>query len=233
MKKRRIMPILFSIIILALLFSSCSTVSLPTATLTPYIIVITNTPTMDMGPIYTEAAATIYAALTGTASAIPTNTPIPPTATITETPTPTITQTPSKTNTYVVYYPPTPVRTNTPKPPTAEPTNSDWNCEVTWQLIENGQDFSPYEPFDARWTIKNTGDNTWQADDVDYRYMSGTEIQTNGKLFDLPSTVAPGDSITITVDMKAPGSSGHYETFWALARHSDVFCWLPVRIDVK
>lgn len=230
MKKKKFLPIMLTIVILSLAFSSCSTTSLPVATLTPYIIVITFTPTMDMGPVMTEAASTIYAALTGTASAIPTDTP---TVTPTATETPTNTYTPSKTFTNTVYYPPTPVRTNTPKPPTATATNSGWSCEVTWQLVENNQEFSPHEAFDGRWKIKNTGSQTWQAIDVDYRYMSGTEMQDGNKVFDLPNDVAPGESITITVDMTAPGTTGHFETFWALARHSDGFCSLPVRINVK
>ena len=63
--------------------------------------------------------------------------------------------------------------------------------------------------------------------------MSGTEMQTGNKVYDLPEEVDPGESVTVIVDMKAPGSTGHYETFWALARHSDGFCYLPVRIEVR
>ncbi len=221
---------IFSAMILILLLSSCTTPSLSSATQTPYIIVITNTSTVDMAPFMTEAAETVFAQLTGTAEALPTETPMPPTETPTSTQTFTATSTftPVWTNTPVKSF--TPVKSNTP---VATATKEGWNCEITFQLVENNHEYNANEDFDARWTIKNTGTQTWGFEDVDYRYMSGTEMQKFDKIFDLPSTVTPGNSITIIVDMKAPSSSGYYETFWALARHSDGFCSLPTRIKVK
>jgi hypothetical protein len=232
MKNRKaILNYLFSAMIIILLLSSCTTAGLPAVTPTPYYIVITNTPTVDMAPFMTQAAETVFAVLTQTALAIPSNTPTASeTPTSTQTYTPIWTSTPIPTNTPVKSS--TPVKSNTPKP-TATSENRDYQCSVTWQLVEDNHEFSPNEDFDGRWTIKNTGSQTWQAIDVDYRYMSGTKFQTHGDVFDLPSDVLPDDSITITVDMRAPGSSGYYEAFWALARHADGFCTLPVRIKVR
>jgi hypothetical protein len=228
----RLSILVISIFMLASQLSACSTTALPVFTQTPYIIVITNTPTADLGPYMTQAAETVFVALTQTASAMVTNTPEPPTITPTPLFTSTYTSTPSPIATNTIYYSPTPVKSNTPKP-TATAENRDYSCEVTWQLIEDNHEFSPNEDFDGRWTIKNTGNKTWQAIDVDYRYMSGKGFHTAGNVFDLPSDVAPDGSITITVDMKTPGESGYYETFWALARHAEGFCTLPVRIKVR
>jgi hypothetical protein len=228
--KRMINKILFSTLLLAVVLSSCTTPGLSGATPTPYIIVITNTPTVDMAPFMTQAAETVFAQLTETALAMPTETPVPPTDT------PTITQTFTSTATLIPAASSTPVKTSTPvksNTPKATATKAGWNCEITFQLVENGKEFNTNEDFDARWTIKNTGTETWSASDVDYIYVSGTEMQKFNKLYDLPASVSPGNSITIIVDMKAPGSSGYYETFWALARHSDGFCSLPTRIKVK
>ena len=218
---------------LALLLSSCSTAGLPVATSTPYIIVITNTATVDLAPYMTQAAETVFVQLTETAFTLPTETPLPPSETPTPENTATITPTftPSVTNTSI--WTATPVNTSTPKTPSATATNSGWSCSITFQLIADNTQFGTNEDFDARWTIKNTGSNTWDKEDVDYRYMSGTEMQKFDKIYDLPQTVASGESVTVIVDMKAPGSTGYYETFWALARHSDSFCSLPTRIKVK
>ncbi|MBI9051959.1 MAG: hypothetical protein JEZ00_21265 [Anaerolineaceae bacterium] len=220
---------LLTFLLLALLLGACSYTAEPVATSTPYVIVITFTPTVDMGAIETQVVGTFSAQLTETAVAMPTETPIPPTETVTNTETPTVTKTPYPTNTYI-YWTATPNKTKTSTP---EPQDDKWNCKITFQLVENKQEFNPNEDFDARWTIKNNGSETWNFFDVDYRYMSGTEMQTGGKVYDLPDTITPDESITITVDMKAPGSSGYYETFWALARHADGFCSLPTRIKVK
>ena len=224
--------ILFSIIVSGLVLSSCSYNTGPTQpemTDTPWIIVVTYTPTEDLGPIETAVVETFSAQLTETALANPTETPLPPTATPTITNTPTVTKTPVPSST-PTYWTATPRYTKTATP---KPTDSKWNCSITFQLVENNHVFSPNEPFDGKWTIKNTGTEIWLKTDVDYRYMSGTEMQTRKKVYDLPQEVDPGESVTIIVDMKAPGSKGYYETFWALARHSDGFCYLPVRINVK
>jgi hypothetical protein len=201
------------------------------ATATPWIVVITYTPTEDLGVIETAVVETFSAQLTETRLAMPTETPVPPTETPTNTFTPTATNTYTATATRtVVSRTPTSAYTKTATP---KPTDSKWSCDITFQLIENNKTMNPHEDFDGRWTIKNTGKEIWLTTDVDYRYMSGTEMQKYNKVYDLPNEVDPGESITITVDMQAPGSSGYYETFWALARHADGFCSLPTRIRVK
>lgn len=87
--------------------------------------------------------------------------------------------------------------------------------------------------FDAVWEVKNTGDDAWEKSAVDYKYDSGTEMQKYGKVFDLPETVDPGESITIVVDMVAPGTVGTYSTTWVLADGGTTLCKLPLTIVVK
>jgi hypothetical protein len=179
----------------------------------------------------TEAAETVFVQFTETAIAQPSETPIPPTQTAIPSETPTVTLTPIPTRTVV--WIPTYYYSSTPKTPSATATNSSWSCSITFQLVASNTEFGAYEDFDARWTVKNTGSETWESSDVDYRYMSGTEMQKYDTLYDLPETVAPGDTVSITVDMKAPSTSGYYETNWGLVRHTDSFCNLPTRIRVK
>lgn len=52
-------------------------------------------------------------------------------------------------------------------------------------------------------------------------------------LYDLPSNVAKGESITLRVDMTAPSTAGTYTSTWALADGNTVYCYLPVTITVK
>jgi acyl-ACP thioesterase len=52
-------------------------------------------------------------------------------------------------------------------------------------------------------------------------------------VIDLSKDVAPGDSIDIALDMKAPSSPGTYSESWALVRGGTTLCGLPVVITVK
>ena len=208
---------------------------MPLETPTPYIIVITLSPTADMSIFKTQVAETIYAGITETIKAAPTETPLPPTATPEPSSTPTNTATLTKTA-YSYYgvpqnqpwYPPAPPQ-NTPAYSTSD---SEWRCSITYQLVSYNEVFDPYEDFDAKWTIKNTGTAYWDSGAVDYYYKSGTSMHKYADGFDLPETVAPGESVTLTVDMQAPGSEGTYDTYWTLSGDSGSFCTLPVHIKV-
>jgi hypothetical protein len=87
--------------------------------------------------------------------------------------------------------------------------------------------------FDASWEIKNTGTEAWDKAAVDYKHLSGTEMQKYGKAFDLPSTVDPDGTITLVVDMVAPNTAGTYTATWAIVTGDTVLCTLPVTIKVK
>ena len=89
------------------------------------------------------------------------------------------------------------------------------------------------EDFDGVWTIKNTSASNWELSEVDYKYISGTQMQNNGSTFDLGVTVKPGESVTIIVDMTAPATAGKYATNWALMKGSTTLCALPLSVTVK
>ena len=235
MKEKTILLISMLLLLLGLAGCSSSTGAVNLVTQTPYVIVITLSPTADMGGFETQVAATIYAGLTETASAMPTETPLPPTDTPEPSSTPTKTATPTKTtvsNNWVPqnpqWYPPAP-----PQGPTASSSSSAWRCSITYQLVGYNEVFGTYEDFDAKWTIKNTGTAYWDSGAVDYFYSSGTEMHKYADRYDLPATVSPGYSITLTVDMQAPGSEGSYSTYWTLSGDSGTFCTLPVHIRVE
>jgi hypothetical protein len=228
MKNRLSKITIFTIVMmLALLLSSCASNNAQS----DYVIVLTTSATEDISPYFTEAAETVYAQITETALAQPTETPVPPTNT--PLPTNTASVTPSAT----IYYAWVPPANNTATPlsvtPSVTSTPSSYSCLITSQQVADGTKFALNEDFDAKWTVKNTGSETWDASEIDYRYVSGTSMHKFAAVFDFPSSVAPNESITITVDMAAPSTAAHYETFWAISRSSVNFCTLPLRINVE
>lgn len=231
LNRRFFMPLIFTIWV-AFLLSACG----KPQNQSEYVTILTNSPEEQKAAIYTEVAKTFYAQVTETALAIPSETP---TATATFTATATITQTPTSTSTpkpaAVYVWVPTLGPSSTPLTvtPSVVPTAADYGCVITSQSIADGTAFSPNEEFDASWTIKNTGKLNWDASEIDYRYVSGTSMHKYNAVYDLPASVNSGNSITITVDMKAPSSAANYETFWGISKASTTLCTLPLRIKVS
>lgn len=208
-----------------------------------YVTILSVEPTDSVDDMYTAAAETIYVNMTQTEQAKPTETPVPPTETPIPTQTYTATTAPTATTAWV--YAPVVYPTSTPGTKTATATvtgtimtatsdgsASSYACSITAQGISDNTEFSPNEEFDATWTIKNTGSSNWDASSIDYRYVSGTATYKHNAVYDFPSTVAVGDSITIVVDMIAPSSAAAYESFWGVFNGGVNFCSLPLRIKV-
>jgi hypothetical protein len=231
--KTRNVTLIVSMLFFSILLNACSDDKSANGTETAYIQVLNQTATNDLSIIRTEAASTVFAQFTETALAAPTQT-----LTLTNTPSPTLTNTASPTKTvYYVWVVPTTFASSTPVSvtpgtPTVTSTKSAYSCSVSSQSISDGTDFTANQEFDASWTVKNTGTEAWNASEMDYRYISGTTTYKHNALYDMPASVAAGDSITITVDMIAPSSNASYETYWAVTHSSVTICSLPLRIDV-
>lgn len=210
------------VLLVAVLLTGCGGV---TATLEP---TIDTQPTLQM--VQTEAAQTVIADLTQKA---PSSTPVVITDTPAPTDTPVPTNTPENTATFTEI-PPSPTSTRIPATSTPAPTATlaNLNCTIEEQGVGFGDDFPPNADFDGRWKIKNTGTDTWTTSAVDVKYLSGTKFQTKVDIFDLPSDVAPGGSITIFVDMRAPDTIGRYTTSWGLVQGSTTICVMSITLDV-
>ena len=115
---------------------------------------------------------------------------------------------------------------------TATPIAPTFQCSVTTSPSAYTE-FPLGANFDASWEIKNTGTEAWDKAAVDYKHLSGTELQKYDKAFDLPSTVEPDGTITLVVDMVAPNTAGTYTATWAIVTGDTVLCTLPVTIKVK
>lgn len=187
--------------------------------------------------VQTQAAATVVAGITAnapeaTATSEPTAT-TEPTATSEPQPTETIAQ-PT-----VTQAPPTPtwapLFTNTPPgtvTATFTTTPSSYSCTITESSPEVGYDLAPGTDFDASWTAKNTGTNTWLGSEVDIKYVSGTKMHEGSDLRDLPGDVAKDSTFKFILDMIAPNEVGRYTSTWAMVQGSTTLCTFTVTIDV-
>ena len=114
-------------------------------------------------------------------------------------------------------------------------TLSDQNfvtsCEVTFtgskKLLNVG------DHFDAVWTVKNTSGEDWKKDEVDYKYVGGTQMYEKNASYDLSETIKNGESGTIIVDMIAPDQAGTYSTQWDIVSGSNTLCNMMVTVTVK
>ena len=157
----------------------------------------------------------------------PTEVPAEVTARPSSTPLPTSTSfvLPTKTIT------PTPTATAT-ETPTITPTSSAYGCNVVSSSPSYNASFPPGGDFDGRWTLQNTGTESW-GDIVDLIYISGAKFQAYADAVDLPKSVAPGESVDVVVDMLAPRDPGTYKTIWRLRRSDTTFCEVTLQIVVK
>lgn len=86
--------------------------------------------------------------------------------------------------------------------------------------------------FTTIWEVKNNGSNNLEESNVDLKFINGISMHRDGSLFDLASTVQPGQTIRVSVNMRSPSQTGIYTANWALVNGSTILCNLPVTIIV-
>lgn len=176
-------------ILAALLLASCS--AAPT---------VTPAPTTDLSALRTEVAATVLAqvpqicALTPSATALPTFT-----ATTAPSATPTIEPSPTS---------------GTPGTATATAATNDLAKYVS-QTIPDGSVFLPGQAFTMVWRIQNVGTSTWTAG-YRLRFFAGDAFGAPKEIA-LGKDVPPGDTVDITIEMKAPAKVGKYRSDWVMS----------------
>ena len=195
----------------------------------------TAAPTQDVSQtldaVRTQAVLTAEAEFASRATA---TAPIIATATLAATATevPAATQAPSFTPADTQAPPPAATNTRAPvSNATAIP--ADYQCSVSLDSPAYLEEFAPRGEMDGKWTVKNTGKLSWGSVDVDVNYISGTNMAQYDDTYNLSKSVAPGESITIVVDMLAPAEPGIYKSAWGLVRGTSTFCTLNLTIQVK
>jgi len=141
--------------------------------------------------------------------------------------------------------PPTIPATSTPGFPTATlaiattrvpPTNPPptQSCDIAQFVddvsIPDGTVLAPNETFTKTWRLKNTGTCTWTTSYAivfsSGDSMGGPATQT------LTGNVTPGQSVDISVNLKAPGTPGSYRGYWKL-RNGAGALFATVYVDIK
>ena len=99
--------------------------------------------------------------------------------------------------------------------PTPTPTIDPDECNVphwTGETITDGTYFDPGESFTKTWTIRNDGVCEWTTD---YKFVFIEGDRMGGAASqNLNSSIDPGESITMSVDLTAPDSDGEYTGVW-------------------
>ncbi len=82
------------------------------------------------------------------------------------------------------------------------------------ETIPDNSEFDPNENFTKTWTVRNDGTCSWTTD---YRLVFTGGDQMGGpsaKAF--ANTINPGESVTLSVDLKAPATDGTYSGTWKI-----------------
>lgn len=111
-------------------------------------------------------------------------------------------------------------------------TSSGYKCSIT-NASPAGITVPIKSDFDAVWELKNTGTKDWDASSVDLKFMSGTKMQVKADRFDLGTTVKPGESVKLVVDMLAPDTVGYFTAAWGLVQGNSTICSLSMSLRTK
>ena len=110
--------------------------------------------------------------------------------------------------------------------PTASPTFTSLNCSIVANFVsENPPDGtieSPGAQFTKTWNVQNNGTCTW---DTSWKiaYDKG-DLLGGGYVYNFPQTVAPGQTVPISLVLTAPADEGAYTGYWLLeAPNGSVF----------
>jgi hypothetical protein len=126
------------------------------------------------------------------------------------------------------------VTENTPEP-TAEPTVAPTStptlvptaatpCDrITFvsETIPDGTDFAPGTVFTKTWTLKNAGSCTWNSD-YDVVFVSGNAMNAPAASVLTNGVVPPGDTVKISMELKAPATIGTYQAEFRLRNANGV-----------
>jgi hypothetical protein len=118
------------------------------------------------------------------------------------------------------------VNTNTPA---ATVLPSGDSCLVT--LTAPNNPIIVLSNFDTVWTVKNISGEDWTLASVDYKFVSGTQMQQKN-VYDFAQAIKNGESGKIVVAMTAPSDPGVYKTVWAIVSGIKTLCTLTETVTV-
>ena len=109
------------------------------------------------------------------------------------------------------------------------PSKPQFACDIIHQRPFDNTVFRRNDPFDVKWTIVNTGTDTWPKG-YDLTYFSGPHMIKNPVLIELPE-MKPGAQFVVPVfDAFAPNERGFHVETWKL---QGGFCYPYIAINVE
>ena len=94
----------------------------------------------------------------------------------------------------------------------------DWAQFVADVTVPDGTKYAPGTAFTKTWRLKNIGTCTWTTSYA-LIFSSGNQLGAPSPV-NFPISVAPGQTVDLTVNMTAPASAGHYFSYWKLRNAS-------------
>ena len=91
----------------------------------------------------------------------------------------------------------------------AQAATCNWAQFIADVTVPDGTNYAPGTAFKKTWRLKNIGTCAWNSNDVSLIFDSGEKMGAPASSA-LPTTVSPGQTVDITVDMTAPSAAGHY-----------------------
>ena len=191
-----------------------------------------STPTLDSKVVLTAAAETAMVRLTQAAGQF---TPTPSTAP--GSPTPDLALT-AAFSTVEAQFTQQARLTPSPQPsqtPAASATAGGANLAeralyVADVTIPDGTDFSPGTSFTKTWRLKNSGTSTWTTA-YTLAFISGEKMGGPDRV-NLTSTVQPGATIDISVNLVAPSTTGNFRGYWKLVNAEGKFIEDAVYVEI-
>ncbi|MEW6240281.1 MAG: NBR1-Ig-like domain-containing protein [Chloroflexota bacterium] len=92
--------------------------------------------------------------------------------------------------------------------------------------VPDGTNFAPGTTFKKTWRLKNIGTCTWTTS-YSMVYVSGEKMGSTLTVA-MPATVAPGQTVDISVDMTAPSAPGKYRGNWQFKNAAGVLFGIGV-----
>ena len=91
-------------------------------------------------------------------------------------------------------------------------TACDWAQFVADVTVPDGATYAPNAAFTKTWRLKNIGTCTWTTS-YSLVFDSGTKMGGPTSV-NLPKSVAPGQTVDISINLTAPSSAGRYIGYW-------------------
>ena len=163
------------------------------------------TPTSQVDAMNTAAAQTVQAQQTSIAlTAQATKATEEPQFTLTATPEPGSEDETATSAPPTETLSPTNTPTRTPTPTSEVPCNQ---AAFVSETIPDGTDFAPGQEYTKTWTLRNSGSCTWDAN-YDVVFVEGDAMNALAAQPITKDTVEPGETVQISMDLKAPTAQG-------------------------